>query len=234
MWVDFIYMDLLSLYQQLLNKFGYQYWWPVVYSQNRIKDDNLINNHYLENGLVYGIKDYNKLNSVNYNVYLEIILGAILTQNTNWSNVAKVLINLDKKNLFNINSLLKIDLEELGILIKSSGYYRQKAKKIKIFVEYLHNKYQDSIEKMSEKTLPLLRQELLGLWGIGPETADSILLYAFNKPIFVVDAYTKRLLKMYNLEFKTYSEYQSYIQNNIPLELLIYKEFHALIVKNFK
>lgn len=163
---------------------------------------------------------------------LECVLGAILTQNTSWKNAEKAIENLKKKDLINIQKLKKIGLSELAETIRPSGYYNQKAKKIKYFIEYFSENY-GSFEKMMEKDMNVLRYELLSLNGIGPETADTILLYALEKPSFVVDKYTYRLLNRHGLvpEHTTYQEMQELMVNNIEVNTGIYNEFHALIVK---
>ncbi len=153
------------------------------------------------------------------NCRFEISIGAILTQNTSWRNVEKAIINLDKFNFLNKEAIKQINEEDLGELIKSSGYYKQKAKKLKKFVEFL-----DSNKEIT-------RENLLEIWGIGKETADSILLYAYNREIFVVDAYTKRIMERLGFSFKDYDELQRIFIENLPKDYRLYNEFHALLVK---
>jgi endonuclease III related protein len=129
----------------------------------------------------------------------EVIVGAYLTQNTNWLNVEKALMNLRKAGSLSPEALRAMPLERLQELIRPSGYYRQKAIKLKIFMEYFDGKYAGSLDRMFAQPTAQLRDELLALHGVGPETADSILLYAGNHPAFVVDAYTRRILERHGL-----------------------------------
>ncbi|MEK6841358.1 MAG: endonuclease [Nanoarchaeota archaeon] len=173
------------------------------------------------------LKEYGKQNWWPYatkNKQLEMCLGAILTQNTSWNNVEKALSNLNRKDLINKDKLAKISVKKLAFLIKSSGYHNQKARKIKEFIKFLNSGKE------------ITRENLLDIWGIGPDTADSILLYAYNKPYFVIDAYTKRIFSRlgYCKEDIKYEELQNLITNKIPKDVDLYKEFHALLVKHGK
>ncbi|MCJ7571661.1 MAG: endonuclease [Candidatus Thermoplasmatota archaeon] len=202
------------IYKILYKKYGKQNWWPVD-------------------------KRYHKKNDSDYR--FEIIVGAILTQNTAWSNVEKAIINLKKNNMLNIETIIDANLDSLKEIIKPSGFFNQKAKRLQTISNYLKNNYNSNLDKFFNREIKLIRNELLSLNGIGPETADSILLYAGNKPVFVVDAYTKRLCE--RIPFKTKLTYD-YIQNffekdlkkNFEPEELVdtYNEFHALIVKHAK
>ena len=129
----------------------------------------------------------------------EIIVGAYLTQNTAWTNVELALANLRKAGLLSIEGIRSAPVSELEQLIRSSGYFRQKAQRLKTFVAFLDKCYEGSLDRMFSEPTEKLRQELLGLNGVGPETADSILLYAGNHPVFVVDAYTRRILERHNI-----------------------------------
>jgi endonuclease III related protein len=129
----------------------------------------------------------------------EVIVGAYLTQNTAWLNVERALANLRKEKLLSIEGIRSVAIAELEQLIRPSGYFRQKAQRIKTFVAYLDRNYGGSLEKLFSEPTEKLRRELLNLNGVGPETADSILLYAGNHPVFVVDAYTRRALERHNL-----------------------------------
>ena len=162
---------------------------------------------------------------------LEIIVGAILTQNTAWKNVEKAIKNLKESGVLSVQALSKITVEELAQLIRPSGYYNQKAKKIKHFIDYLMKRYKGDIDRMAQEDVERLRQELLSINGIGPETADSILLYALNKPSFVVDSYTKRIFSRHNLlpEDAKYEQVREYFMKNLPEDVYLYNEFHALI-----
>ncbi|WP_457643292.1 endonuclease [Persephonella sp.] len=156
--------------------------------------------------------------------FLEVSIGAILTQNTNWNNVEKALKNLINAGFLNWDKLLKADTEQIKQLIKPAGFYNQKAIYIKNFVSAV---YGVSKEKIN-------RSFLLSIKGIGEETADSILLYGLDRLYFVVDAYTKRIFYrtgLINRPAIRYGSLQQYIQQNIPPDLKVYKEFHALIVE---
>jgi len=130
---------------------------------------------------------------------LEVIVGAYLTQNTNWSNVERAIANLRRERVLGVQALREIPRRRLEKLIRPSGYFRQKAKKLKTFIDFLDKKYSGSLDRMFAQPTGKLREELLALNGVGPETADSILLYAGNHPVFVVDAYTRRLLERHGL-----------------------------------
>lgn len=164
---------------------------------------------------------------------LECIIGAILTQNTSWSNVDKAICRLKKENLLSIESINNLTTRELAELIKPSGYYNQKAIKIKFFIEFLNENYTGNLNKLFEEDLHTLRNKLLSIKGIGPETADSIILYAANKPIFVVDTYTHRILYRHNLitEETDYQEMQDIFMDSLHDDAEIFNEYHALIVK---
>jgi len=162
----------------------------------------------------------------------EIMVGAILTQNTSWSNVEKAINNLKKENLLEPRKLYRINQEELAQLIKPSGYYNIKARRLKNFVNIFVNDFEGSAEKMFSGDIRELRKKLLNLNGIGPETADSILLYAGKKPFFVVDAYTKRIFSRHKLISKdsTYYQIQEFFIKNLDRDVKLFNEFHAQIV----
>jgi endonuclease-3 related protein len=124
----------------------------------------------------------------------EVILGAFLTQNTAWANVEKALANLRAAHLLSAEGIRRVPLSKLEQLVRPSGYFRQKAKRLKLFVAFLDKRYAGSLTRLFSRPTAELREELLSLNGVGPETADSILLYAGNHPVFVVDAYTRRIL----------------------------------------
>ncbi len=167
---------------------------------------------------------------------LEICIGAILTQNTNWQNVEKAISNLKKEKLLDANALYNLSTDTLAFLIKPAGYYNIKTKRIKNFLHFLKSEVNLEIEKLKEYELSILRKKLLSINGIGPETADSMLLYAFEKPIFVVDAYTARIFSRHKLipEEITYEELQTFSHAYLPQDLMVYKEFHALLVRTGK
>lgn len=162
----------------------------------------------------------------------EVIIGAILTQNTSWNNVERAIRALKEKKMLNPLKLYQVKKTFLAKTIKSSGFFNLKAQRIKNFIIFLFKNYQGSIEKMFSETLTPLREKLLKINGIGPETADSILLYAGEKPIFVVDAYTKRILIRHDLISKEagYSEIQELFMKNLEHDVSMFNEYHALLV----
>ena len=203
-------MDIINkVYEELLELYGYQGWWPVTPTCLTEKKPQ------------YGIKTRTELQK------LEIALGAILTQNTSWKNAEKAIIELYKHNLIDKEKLLEISNEELAKIIKPSGYFNQKARKIKELLKY------DG---------PISRKELLSVWGLGPETVDSILLYVYEKPEFVVDAYTKRMFINYGIidkndDYETIKErFETGLKKtHISSKLAkVYNEYHALIVAHSK
>ena len=148
---------------------------------------------------------------------LEVIVGAYLTQNTAWINVEKAITNLRKAGVLSVKELRDIGQAELEQLVRPSGYFRQKAHKLKTFIRFLDTEYGGSLDRMFAQPTEKLRSELLRLNGVGPETADSILLYAGNHPVFVVDAYTRRILERHGIiEPKTrYEEIRAFIEKSI-------------------
>jgi endonuclease-3 related protein len=162
----------------------------------------------------------------------EVMIGAILTQNTNWKNVEKAIENLKKEDLLIPEKILGTGNRELETLIRSSGYFRQKAERLKLATKKwieIRSKLETQNWKPSDQEL---RDEWLTVNGIGPETADSILLYAYERPVFVIDAYTKRFCDHFNLfNGKKYEEYQEFFESNLPRDVELFKEFHALIVE---
>jgi len=163
----------------------------------------------------------------------EVTVGAILTQNTSWQNVEKAIDNLKKHNLLHPRKLHKLTKEKLGRLIKSAGFFNLKAKRLKEFLNFIFKRYEGDLGKLSLVDTFTLRAELLSVKGIGPETADSMLLYAFNKPVFVIDAYTRRILERHKLlkSGATYSQSQELFMKNLKPEVKLYNEYHALLVK---
>ncbi len=162
----------------------------------------------------------------------EIMVGAILTQNTSWSNVEKAINNLKKENLLEPRKLYRINQEELAQLIKPSGYYNIKARRLKNFVNIFVNDFEGSAENMFSGDSRELRKKLLNINGVGPETADSILLYAGKRPFFVVDAYTRRIFSRHKLISKdfTYYQIQELFIKNLDKDVKLFNEFHAQIV----
>ncbi len=163
----------------------------------------------------------------------EVAVGAILTQNTNWGNVEKAIKNLKSHKIFSARALHKMQRKQLSLLIKPAGYFNIKAKRLKEFIAFLVNYYKGSMEKMKTEDTQFLRERLLNVNGIGPETADSILLYALEKPVFVIDAYTKRIMQRHKLvsEKTTYYEMQALFHKSLPQNTKLFNEYHALFVK---
>ena len=162
----------------------------------------------------------------------EIIVGAILTQQTTWENVEKAIKNLRENKLLTTESLAKAPLKKIEELVQPAGYYHQKSKRLKEISTYFLRKYRGNLNNFFKKGTKNLREELLALRGIGKETADSILLYAGEKRIFVVDAYTKRVFSRLGLlPAGDYDKIRMFFENNLPKNIKIYQEFHALLVK---
>jgi endonuclease-3 related protein len=166
----------------------------------------------------------------------EVIVGAILTQNTSWTNVERAIGALRREKLLSVSAIEKIPEATLAELIRSSGYYRQKARKLKAFVTFLQTVHQGSLDKMFRVPTNLLREQLLAVHGIGPETADSILLYAGAHPVFVADAYTRRMLQRHEIvnERNTYEEIRGLFERSLPAHPQLFNEYHALIVHTGK
>ncbi|OQX53698.1 MAG: hypothetical protein B5M53_06680 [Candidatus Cloacimonas sp. 4484_209] len=161
------------------------------------------------------------------------MVGAILTQNTNWKNVEAAINNIKKAGYLDVYKLYNIPLDKLRMLIKPAGFFNIKAERLKTFVKYFWRNYSGNINLMKKQKTAFLRKEILEVKGIGPETCDSILLYALNKPVFVVDAYTKRILLRHKLidEQYTYDDVQSIFEKNLKKDVKLFNEYHALFVK---
>lgn len=206
-----------KIYHLLFSRFGPQHWWPMDMS------------HHQQN---------------NSDPRFEVIIGAVLTQNTSWSNVEIAIENLKKKRLLSINEINQCDIHQLKILIRSSGFFNQKAKRLQTISSFLQHYYEGDLDTFFSQPISRIRSQLISINGIGPETADSILLYAGMKPVFVVDAYTKRLCHRLNLPVNphSYNDIQRYFQHDLlqthdEKQLVqVYNECHAVIVgwaKNF-
>jgi endonuclease-3 related protein len=163
----------------------------------------------------------------------EVCIGAILTQNTTWQNVEKVINKLKNQELLSAEKLFHMDEEKLAEYIRSSGYYKQKAKTLKNFLTFLFTHYDANLKKMFNQDGTILRKQLLNIKGIGQETADSILLYAGSKLIFVVDAYTRRIAIRHSLVNHNtgYQEIQQLFSKNLPPDVYLFNEYHALLVR---
>jgi len=163
----------------------------------------------------------------------EVIVGAILTQSTNWGNVERAITNLKSKGLLSPKRLYNLPIKKLALAIRSSGYYNIKARRLKEFLRFFLRSYRGDIKKISKEKLDVLRKKLLLIKGIGEETADSILLYALNKPIFVIDAYTLRILCRHGILKKdtSYEDAQSLFMRSLKIEAKMFNEYHALLVR---
>ncbi len=163
----------------------------------------------------------------------EVMVGAILTQNTNWRNVEKAIANLKANRLLDTRRLAAVEAGELARLLRPAGYFNVKADRLKNFVAFLDARYRGTPERMAGTGTARLREELLAVKGIGPETADSILLYAAGRPVFVVDAYTKRILGRHRLldGNEDYDEVQRFFEERLEPDVRLFNEFHALLVK---
>jgi len=166
----------------------------------------------------------------------EVIIGAILTQSTAWTNVEKAIANLKAERLLDPISLDAMATDDLALLIRPSGYYNAKAAKLKAFIERLNREHGGSLERLFELDTSDLRNELLLIHGIGPETADSILLYAAHRPVFVIDAYTKRIIERLGLAPASdrYEAFQQLFMDNLPHNEGMFNEYHALLVRHGK
>ena len=189
---------LIDVYQDLLNHYGEQHWWPADSA-------------------------------------FEMMVGAILTQNTSWYNVEKAIENLRKANVLDPTTLANCSRENLETWIRPAGFFRQKTERLFKLCLFYHER--QGVQGMKRWPMKVLRRFLLDVHGIGPETADSILLYAVEKPVFVVDTYTKRILHRIGIlpeAVNKYDDVQHFIQQRTPNSLPLYQQFHALIVAHAK
>ncbi len=163
---------------------------------------------------------------------LEVIVGAVLTQNTSWKNVEKAIGNMKAKGIMDLGALNVAENDALAGVIRSAGFFNIKSKRLKNLIKVLCDDFDGSIEKLKLIDTEKLRKLLLGVNGMGPETVDSILLYALGRPVFVVDAYTKRFLKNHGLleNENDYHRIQAWFQENLPSDTYLFNEYHALIV----
>ncbi|MCL5109356.1 MAG: hypothetical protein M1401_10905 [Chloroflexi bacterium] len=166
----------------------------------------------------------------------EVVVGAILTQATAWSNVERAIANLQAAGALSPAGLYDLGEERLAELVRPSGYFNQKARKLRAFLAVLWQEYGGDLERLWSLPAGELRERLLVIHGVGPETADSICLYAAGKPSFVVDAYTRRVFSRLGLvaEAATYDQMRGLFMENLPAEAPLFNEFHALVVKQGK
>jgi len=162
----------------------------------------------------------------------EVVIGAILTQNTAWRNVERAIENLKRANALDWKRLHKLPFEELAELIRPAGTFNVKARRLKSFIQWFHDRFDLDLDRMFEMSVSSLREELLEVSGIGRETADAILLYAGQMPSFVVDAYTSRILYRHNLIDRSadYDEIKELFESNLPDDVPLFNEYHALLV----
>ena len=167
---------------------------------------------------------------------LEMMIGAVLTQNTNWKNVEKALRNLKDRHMLSLDVLRSQSTHELAEKIRPAGYYNIKAKRLKNLIDFIYDQYGGDLTSLLRADTIVLREGLLSIKGIGPETADSILLYAAGRPFFVIDTYTHRVLIRHGMidEPVTYDELQAFFMDHLPDDPDLFNEFHALIVRTGK
>ena len=166
----------------------------------------------------------------------EVMVGAVLTQSAAWPNVERAIARLRAAGALSPAAIRELSQHDLAKLVYSSGYYNAKAKKLKALAEYLGERFGDDLEAMAREPKDALRTELMGVHGIGEETADDILLYAADKPAFVIDAYTRRVFARLGLasEAGSYSTYQAIFEDNLTPDPELFGEYHALIVAHAK
>ncbi len=166
----------------------------------------------------------------------EVMVGAVLTQSTSWRNVEKAISNLKAAGALSPEMLRSINQDELAAIIRPSGYHNAKAKKLRALAEFMLAECGDDLDRLFSQDTEDLRRRLLGVHGIGPETADSILLYAGDKPVFVIDAYTRRIMARLGLapENAGYEACRRLFLSNLPADAALFNEYHALLVRHGK
>jgi len=186
---------LKTVYQQLMDCYGPQHWWPA--------DEPF-----------------------------EVMVGAVLTQSAAWTNVEKAIVNLKAAEALSPKALRHLTLTEIATLIHPSGYYNVKARKLKALAHWLGECCGDNLDTLFTSSADQLYQKLLSVWGIGQETADSIILYVASKPVFVIDAYTRRIIDRIGLApaGNSYTSYQALFTDNLPTDVRLFNEYHALLV----
>lgn len=163
----------------------------------------------------------------------EVAVGAILTQNTNWTNVEKAILNLKQARSLNARKIHAMPVRKLAALIRPAGYFNVKARRLKNFIAFLIEEYGGSMLTMAKAGPENIREQLLAVNGIGPETADSIILYALGHPVFVIDAYTRRIFSRHKIlgPRASYDAYQELFHENLEQDASLYNEYHALLVR---
>ena len=169
---------------------------------------------------------------------LDVVIGAILTQAAAWTNVETAMRNLTEAGCWSLEAIHRLPVEDLAIVIRPSGYFNAKARKLKAFAGHVVNRYGGDLSALLGQELKPLRLELLSIYGVGPETADDIILYAAGKPSFVVDAYTRRIVKRLGVIVQEvgdgYGAYQALFHDNLPHDALLFNEYHALLDRHAK
>ncbi|HPZ06749.1 MAG TPA: hypothetical protein PL110_01430 [Candidatus Eremiobacteraeota bacterium] len=236
--------QIISIYKEFFTAYGLQGWWPLSGLNKSVGKNDRDWQNYIK--VIKGhASDFKKnwprhlgIAPKNSKEKFEIITGAILTQNTSWNNVERALYNLNKHKINTLSEIKNLDKETLALLIKSAGYHNQKAERLKLIAAYFSER---DLDKFFNKPFYELRKELLSLKGIGPETADSILLYAGELSIFVIDSYTKRIfsriLGKKTEKLKDYDDWQKIFMDAFFEEenkVNIFKEYHGLIVRHGK
>lgn len=163
----------------------------------------------------------------------EVMFGAILTQNTAWKNVEQAIAALKDAGVLSFRRVLNLDMQDLAQLIRPARFMNLKARALQCYATYFYQRYGCSVRRMKKQSTDKLREELLALYRIGPETADSILLYALEKPVFVIDVYTKRIMSRHGyLRMEdSYEAFQAFFMDNLPRDVPLYNEYHALLVR---
>lgn len=204
----------MASYHALLKAYGSQGWWPVA-------------------GRHGGKPEYKQRKRLTGRQKLEIMIGAILTQNTSWKNVEKVMVQLHSRKLIDDKKMLVVSHKKLAALIRSSGYHNQKAIKLKHMAQFLQ---QHPLRQLGQMDVEKVRILLLDVHGIGPETADSIILYALQKPSFVIDTYTKRIFSRIGMcrEDVKYDLLRMQFMDNLPHDTILFNGYHSLLVEHAK
>jgi endonuclease-3 related protein len=205
----------LEIYRCLSLCYGRRNWWPIV-----------------RDGVSLYLPEFLARPRTPEEIF-EIAVGAILTQNTAWKNVEKALAALEKSELLSARAILAASDADLAEAVRPAGYYNQKTKKLKLFARRITDELKGNIFALSQKGPEKSREWLLSHWGIGPETADSILLYGFSFPFFVVDAYTRRSFSRIGLlpNNAAYTSIQRTFHENLEFDPTLWREYHALIVE---
>lgn len=210
----------MMMYERMKHAHGRRGWWPVLRAGARADER----------------PEYDPARKrLSPGQRFEIAVGAILTQNTAWTNVEKAMMNLHRRGVLSPDGLRRIPREKLAPLIRSSGYFNQKTKKLKSFLQFLDEYFpgRDSMGKLRRCSTRAARRNLLTVNGVGPETADSILLYALEKPVFVVDAYTRRIFSRHGWirGDEPYDEIREWFEKKLPRSRSLWNDYHAQIVE---